>query len=146
MGDESAVSPDEEYNFVPPPYEPWTPVKVERTLHDLFHAVARAEIELRKALDHELDCKLEYERAHVIASTDPECPRPSRSTEVTVAMRDDWIRGVEYDEYLAWEYAKNQVQRVLRYQRRLGEQVSIVQSMSKHVLAAYSATQGAGAR
>lgn len=145
MADESAVSPDEEYNFVPPPYEAWTPVKVEHTLHDLFYAVARAEIELRKALDHELDCKLEYERAHVIASTDPMCPRPNR-VDVFVADREDWMRGCEYDEYLAWEHAKNQVQRILRYQRRLGEQVSIVQSMSKHVLAAYSSSQGAGAR
>lgn len=143
---ESAVEPDEEYNFVPPPYEPWTPIKVERTLHDLFHAVARAEIELRKRLDHELDCKLEYEKAHTIASTHPDCPRPSRTTEVTVAQRDDWIRGYEYDEYYAYELAKNDVQRILRYQRRLGEQVSIVQSMSKHVLAAYDSRQGAGAR
>ncbi len=146
VDDESAATPDEEYNFVPPPFDPWTPVKVEHTLSDLFYAVARAEIELRKALDHELDCKLEYEKAHVIASTHPLCPQPSRKDEITVAQRDDWIRGFEYDEYLAYEMAKNQVQRILRYQRRLGEQVSIVQSMSKHVLAAYDSRQGAGAR
>jgi hypothetical protein len=143
---ESGMEPDEEYNFTPPPFEPWTPVKVERTLHDLFYAVARAEIELRKALDHELDCKLAYEREHAIASTHPECPRPSRSTEVTVAQRDDWIRGMEIDAYDAWMESKLQVERISRYQRRLSEQVSIVQSMSKHVLAAYDSRQGAGAR
>ena len=142
----SGMEPDEEYGFTPPPFEPWTPVKVERTLADLFHAVARAEIELRKALDHELDCKLEWEKAHVRASTDPDCPQPSRKDEITVAQREDWIRGMEYDEYVAWQLAKLQVERISRYQRRLGEQVSIVQSMSKHVLAAYSSTQGAGAR
>lgn len=123
-------------------YEPWTPVMVERKLAELFNQVAQAEIEMRKLLENEAEAKLEYERAHVIAAMDPNCPIPVRGGS-TVGERDSWIRGCVEDEYRGLEYAELNVTIQKRYIARLEQQCSLVQTMSKHVLAAY-ATAGTG--
>lgn len=126
-----------------PHYEPWTPVQVERKLAELMNEVASAEIAMRKLLETEAEAKWAYERAHVIAATDPNCPIPSRSTGVTVGERESWIRGMVQDEFKGLEYAQLNVQIQKRYTARLEQQCSLVQTMSKMVLAAY---QVAGAR
>lgn len=121
----------------PAPVEPWTPRQVEQKLAELFNAVAQGELSMRKVLEQEADAKLEYERAHVIAAMDPNCPIPTRGG-ATVGERDSWIRGVVEDEFRGYEYAQLNVTMQKRYLERLERQVSIVQTMSKMVLAAYS--------
>lgn len=118
------------------PFEPWTPVQVERKLAELMNAVAEAEISMRKLLEVEADAKWGYERAHVIASTDPNCPIPTRGG-ATVGERESWIRGIVQDEFQGLEYAQLNVTIQKRYIARLEQQCSLVQTMSKHVLAAY---------
>lgn len=125
-----------------PEFQPWTPVDVERKLAELMNEVAQAELKMRHLLEAEADAKWEYERAHVIASQDPNCPVPQRGG-YTVGERDSWIRGVVQDEYRGLEYAQLNVKIQKNYIERLNQQVSICQTMSKHVLAAY---QVAGAR
>lgn len=122
-------------------FEPWTPLQVESKLAELMNAVAQAEIRMRDLLQQEADAELAWTRAHVIASTHPECPVPARGG-ATVAQRDDWIRGMEADEWEALRYSQLNVQMQKRYIARLEQQCSLVQTMSKHVLAAY-ATAGA---
>lgn len=118
-------------------YEPWTPVQVETQLSKLFNEVAQAELSMRKLSEVEADATWAYERAHVIASQDPNCPVPARGG-YTVGERDSWIRGMCQDEYEGLEYAKLNVTIQKRYIARLEQQCSLVQTMSKHVLAAYA--------
>lgn len=117
--------------------EPWTPRQVEQKLAELYNAVAQGELAMRKLLEAEADAKLEYERAHVIAAMDPNCPIPTRGG-ATVGERDSWIRGVVEDEYRGLEYAQLNVSIQKKYLERLERQVSIVQTMAKMVLASYS--------
>lgn len=121
------------------PSNPWTPRDCEEILTRLFNAVAQAELAMRKLLEQLADAKLALERAHVVASTDPECPRPSRKDEITVAQREDWVRGMESEEAEAYEYSKLNVEMQKRYMERLGDQVSMVQSIQKNVLMSYQA-------
>lgn len=123
------------------PNETWTPQRCSEVLTLLFNAIAAAELMMRKLLIQQADAKLAYERAHVIASTDPDCPQPSRRDEITVAQRDDWIRGMEQSEFDAYEYSQLNVNIQRRYSDRLSEQISIVQSIQKNVLQSYA---GAG--
>lgn len=125
-------------------FEPWTPVQVERKLAELMNAVAEAEMKMRGLLEQEADARQAYERAHVIAATDPNCPVPGRGAgQATVGERDSWIRGMCEDEYNGLVYAELNVTLQKRYIQRLEQQCSLVQTMSKHVLAAYAV---AGAR
>lgn len=117
-------------------FEPWTPAQVEATLAKLFSEVAQAELAMRGLMEQAADAKLAYERAHVIASQDPNCPVPTRGG-YTVGERDSWIRGIVEDEYRGLEYADLNVTIQKRYIERLNQQCSLVQTMSKHVLAAY---------
>lgn len=120
------------------PHEPWTPRDCEETLTRLFNAVAQAELAMRKLLEQQADAKLALERAHVIAATDPRCPQPTRKEPpITVDQRDDWIRGMEEDEALAFEYSKLNVEMQKRYMERLSDQISMVQSIQKNVLMSY---------
>jgi hypothetical protein len=122
---------------VPAHYEPWTPVQVETKLAELMTEVAKAELRMRDLLEAEADARWAYERAHVIASTDPRCPQPTRGG-ATVGERDSWIRGMVEDEFKGLEYAQLNVTIQKRYIERLGQQASLCQTMSKHVLAAYN--------
>jgi hypothetical protein len=128
---------------VAPHYEPWTPVQVETKLAELMNEVAQAELAMRRLLEQEADAKLEYERAHVIAATDPRCPVPSRGG-ATVGERDSWIRGMVEDEYRGLEYSQLNVTIQKRYIERLSQQASLCQTMSKHVLAAYAISGARG--
>lgn len=107
-----------------------------------MNGVAEAEMAMRKLLIAESDAKWAYERAHVIASTDPNCPVPVRGG-YTVGERESWIRGMVQDEFQGLEYAQLNVTIQKRYIERLNQQASLCQTMSKHVLAAYNT---AGAR
>lgn len=124
--------------------EPWTPVEVERKLAELMSAVADAELKMRGLLVQEADARQAYERAHIIAAMDPNCPVPGRGAGgSTVGERDSWIRGMCQDEYDGLVYAELNVTIQKRYIARLEQQCSLAQTMSKHVLMAY---QVAGAR
>lgn len=134
--------PDEEPR--PARFEPWTPLEVESKLAELMNAVAAAEMAMRKLLEQEADARQAYERAHIIAATDPNCPVPGRGAGgSTVGERDSWIRGMCQDEYDGLVYAELNVTIQKRYIARLEQQCSLAQTMSKHVLMAY---QVAGAR
>lgn len=119
------------------PREAWTPQRVSEVLTALFNATAQAELRMRALLIQLAEAEMAYERAHVIASMDPDCPMPSRSSEITVAMRDDWIRGMEQDEFDAMRYSKLNVDIQRRYMDRLERQTSQVQSIAKGVYQAY---------
>lgn len=124
------------------PYEAWTPVQCEAKLSELMNSVAQAEIAMRQCAERELHAKLQLERDHLIASTDPMCPVPMRGG-ATVAERDDWIRGQEIDAYEHHERMKLELKTQQRYQERLEQQVSMVQTMAKLVMQAYN-VMGAG--
>jgi hypothetical protein len=130
------MSPDPHDPYSQANYQPLTPLECERELGRLSNAVAQAELLWRKALDQEVDARLAYERAHLIASTDPDCPLPQRGGD-TVAMRDDWIRGMEFEELQNHELAKKLLRQAQRYQDRLDTQVSIMQSRTKTAMQAY---------
>jgi hypothetical protein len=117
-------------------YRPMTPVDCERELARLKNAIAQAELLMRERLTEECEARLALERAHLIASTDPDCPRVERGVW-TVAERDDWIRGQEFDELDRHERAKKDFKLAQRYQERLEQQVSITQTQAKFVLQAY---------
>jgi hypothetical protein len=130
---------------VPADFQPWTPVRCEQELERLMNAVAKAELGLRKALIAENDARREYERAHVIAAMDPNCPIP-RPGHYTVGERESWIRGVCLDEFEGLEYQKLNVDLAKRYQSRIEQQCSLVQSMSRMVTMSYQVVgaQGTG--
>lgn len=126
----------------PRTYEPWTPREVESELAKLMNLVAESELAMRKLLEAETDAKWAYERAHVIAATDPNCPMPTRGG-ATVGERESWIRGMCQDEFQGLEYAQLNVTIQKRYIASLEQRCSLVQTMSKMVLGAYNV---AGAR
>ena len=122
------------------PDEAMTPRDVERLLAKLHNEGIRAEKERRKLADHRLDCKVAYEKALIIATMDPECPKPNR-TDVTVAQRDAWLRGVIFDEWEALQMAEQNLEHQDRYLRDLSEGTSKVQTISGHVKQAYAMPQ-----
>lgn len=127
------------------PFEPWTPIECEREIARLINAVAQAETVMRTVLVAESDARKAYERAQVIHAHDPNCPRPDRSTGVTVGQRDSWIRDMALDEFDGLEYAKVNLTIQRNYQNRLEQQCSLVQTMSKLVQMSYS-VMGSGQR
>jgi hypothetical protein len=129
------------------PQQALTPREVEEILSELYNESAKAEIEMRRLLDQELDARLAYERALIAATVDPDCPKVSTNPRVTVDERDAWIRGVIFDEYEGFEMAKKNVKIQQRYIDRLCEQTTKIQTISKHVLQAYALPQsGVGGR
>ncbi len=134
--------------FRPQPYtNPWSPRDCEAKLFELMQLAAHAELRLRAATDQHTRAKLELERTHLIATTDPRCPRVERGG-ATVAERDDWIRGQELDEYEWEQTCATVVKHCQRYQQRISEQISIVQSMTKLVAQSYDVigARGTGGR
>lgn len=122
-----------------PPYEPWTPVQCETELARLYNAVGRAELAMRKVIIALSEAERAYERAHIIAAMDPECPVPNRGVGgATVAMRDSWIRAMCEDEYAGLTYARDNLEIQKGYQRSLSERISIVQTMARLVMQAYA--------
>lgn len=119
------------------PFEPWTPIQCERELARLINAVAQAELAMRKVLIAESEARMAYERAVVINSHDPNCPRPDRSTGVTVGQRDSWIRDMSLDEFNGLEHAKVNLAIEKGYQQRLEQQCSLVQTMARIVMQSY---------
>lgn len=120
-------------------YEPWTPVQCETVLAQLYHAVGYAELAMRKVVIALSEAERAYERAHIIAATDPECPVPNRGAGgATVGMRDSWIRAMCEDEYAGLTYARDNLEIQKNYQRSLSERISIVQTMARLVMQAYA--------
>lgn len=125
--------------------EAMTPRDIEQHLGELYNEHIRAEIARRQLNDHLLDCVLAYERAFVIFTMDPACPVPNRS-DVTVAIRDAWIRGHVFDEWEALEMAKTNLEDQDRYLKTLMENTSKMQTVSGLVKQAYALPQSGVAR
>lgn len=135
------------------PRESMTPVQIEMVLAELYNETVQAELKMRELLDQELDARLAYERAHVSASMDPECPRvgdtlwmvDGKAIKITVAYRDDWIRGIEIDEYEAFEMSKKNVKIQQRYMDSISENTTKIQTIAKGVRQGYN-LPGSGGR
>lgn len=124
-------------SYIPAASEGMSPLQMEQLLAELYNEHIRAEIARRNLNDHLLDCTLEYEKALLCATTDPECPKPNRS-DVTVAQRDAWIRGMIFDEYSALEMAKTNLENQDRYLKTLSDNTSKMQTVSGFIRQANS--------
>lgn len=114
-----------------------TPAQIESYLSAIFNAMAKNQLVLMRLRSDELDAKLAYERIHVITTMDPMCPQVERGG-TTVAEREDWIRGVEFNEYSDYEQAKKRVRNCRDYLEAIKEQASILQSLNRNVVATYT--------
>jgi hypothetical protein len=135
---------DRDLDYVPiSAAEALTPVEIERFLHQLLNATASNQIMLMRLRTDELDAKIAYEKRHLVATSSEECPTVSRNGG-TVAQRDDWIRTQEFHEYTAYENAKKRTRNCREYLDSIGDQVSILQTLSKSATVAYYASTGQG--
>jgi hypothetical protein len=120
------------------PDEALSPRQVEQLLGELYNEQIRAEVARRDLNDHLLDCVVAHEKALVIATMDPMCPKVQTTPRVTVDERDAWIKGVVFGEWEALQMAKTNLENQDRYLRALADNTSKVQTISGHVKQAYS--------
>lgn len=106
----------------------YLPAEVEQILIKLYNENIRAQRSRRALNEHLQETKVAFRKAQIIATMDPECPRPNRS-DVTVAQREAWIDGVIFDEWHAHEMAKTNLENQDGYLHALEEASSLFQSM-----------------
>lgn len=141
----STLPTDRDYQVIAQVSEPLTPVQIETELRRLYNAISANQLMLMQIRTEEMDAKIAFEKAHLIATMSPDCPKVGRG-DSTVAERNDWIRQQEFAEYEAYERAKKRTRNCRDYQASLEQQCSLVQSMNKSVVATYYASNGQGGR
>jgi hypothetical protein len=69
----------------------YTPLQIEAALSSIVTRIAQAQLALAKARADEAEAEKALKRAEVTAHFHPDCPKPQRSTGLTVADREAWI-------------------------------------------------------
>lgn len=118
-------------------FEPLTPVAVERKLRQIFNDMGRAQGDLSKARETEVEAKHGYERAHRAAMLSDQCPKVARGG-YTTAERDAWV-----DEQCAilrqtYEVAEVRRKAAEEHLRTLYQQGTLAAVLAKSVHQAYS--------
>lgn len=86
---------------------PITAAEFEQEMHDLDDRLEHLRLELVDARNAENAAKHAWMIADAEAGEHPLCPKPDRSTGVTVGQRDSWIKKRILDKTLALADAKN---------------------------------------
>lgn len=69
----------------------YTPIQIEAALSRIVTQITQAQIALAKARAVEAEAEKALKRAETTAHFHPDCPKPQRSTGLTVADRQAWI-------------------------------------------------------
>jgi hypothetical protein len=109
------------------PYQPWSPIDIERQLSGLITEESAYEVAHRKAV--------------VIAGHSEHCPVPRRG-EATVAQREEWIFEQTMSAWQEWQFAKTRREIAQDAMRALQTKASLVQTMAGSVRQAYGVSGG----
>ncbi|APU20893.1 hypothetical protein [Actinoalloteichus sp. GBA129-24] len=119
------------------PYEPLSPVDIERKLRACVNDLARAERSLRVARDVETMAELDYRSVHRRAMLSPDAPRVTRGG-TTTAERDAWVDDRASEEYRAYRLAQTGREAAQDHLRTVRDVAATVQSLGALVRQAYA--------
>jgi hypothetical protein len=114
-----------------------TPVAAEKRLVALDTEMTKAELDLRRARDAEVDAKHTWEAARRRAGFDRDCPRVERGG-ATVDMRRQWIDDRCADEQRAYDIAVAAREAAQDHHRTVRDQAMIALGLLRSVSVAYS--------
>jgi hypothetical protein len=120
----------------PEPYEPLTPVQVERRLRGLVTALSRAKADLEQARNAEVDAKHAYQSARRRALLSGDCPKVTRGG-YTTAERDAWVEEQVADLEKAFDLAEVKRKTAEDHLRTVRDQAVVVATLAKSVNTAY---------
>lgn len=113
-----------------------TPVDCEQRLRVLVGEMTRAQLELARARDAEVDRKHEYEAAKRRAFLSADCPKPTRGGH-TVADRDVWVDDRCADEQRAFDIATARREAAKDHLQVIRDQSMVVMSLLRSTMTAY---------
>ena len=116
---------------------PLTPEAAERRLVALDNAMAKAEFDLRRARDKEVEKKHEYEAAKRRAFLSAECPKPTRGG-YTVADRDVWVDDRCAVEQRAYDIATAAREGAQDHHRTVRDQAMVAMALLRSVSTAFN--------
>lgn len=119
------------------PGHPLTPVAAERRLVWLDSEMTRAELQLRRTRDAEVDAKHAYEAARRQAGFDRDCPRVERGG-ATVDVRKQWIDDRCADEQRAYDVAVAGREAAQDHHRTVRDQAMVAMALLRSVTTAYN--------
>lgn len=114
-----------------------TPVAAERRLVQLDSEMTKAELDLRRARDNEVEAKHVWEAARRRAGFDKDCPRVERGG-ATVDMRKQWIDDKCADEQRAYDIATAAREGALDHHRTVRDQAMVAMALLRSVTTAYN--------
>jgi triacylglycerol esterase/lipase EstA (alpha/beta hydrolase family) len=123
------------------PYQPWSPIDIERQLSGLISDVTKAQQDLSEARQDEVRFEVAHRRAVVIAGHSVGCPIVKRG-EATVAQREEWIFEQTMQAWQTWQFAKTRREIAQDAMRALQTKASLVQTMAGSVRQAYGVSGG----
>lgn len=126
----------------PEPYEPLTPVQVERRLRQLVTALSKAKNDLEQARNVEVDAKHAYQSARRRALLSSDCPKVTRGG-YTTAERDAWVDDQAAELEMAFDRAEATRKAAEDHLRTTRDQAVVVATLAKSVNTAYQMA-GAG--
>lgn len=113
-----------------------TPVAAERRLVALDNEMTRAELDLRRARDNEVEAKHVWEAARRRAGFDKDCPRVERGG-ATVDMRKQWIDDKCADEQRRYDIAVAAREGAQDHHRTVRDQAMVCMALLRSVTTAY---------
>jgi hypothetical protein len=114
-----------------------TPVAAEKRLVALDNEMTKAELELRRARDAEVDAKHAYEAARRRAGFDKDCPRVERGG-ATVDMRKDWIEDRCAEEGRTYDLKTAAREAAQDHHRTVRDQAMVAMALLRSVTTAYN--------
>jgi hypothetical protein len=105
------------------PYQPWSPIDIERQLSGLISDVTKAQQDLSEARQDEVRFEVAHRRA-------------------TVAQREEWIFEQTMQAWQTWQFAKTRREIAQDAMRALQTKASLVQTMAGSVRQAYGVSGG----
>lgn len=114
-----------------------TPVAAEKRLLVLDTEMTKAELDLRRARDAEVEAKHTYEAARRRAGFDKDCPRVARGA-ATVDERKQWIDDRCADEQRAYDLRVAAREGALDHHRTVRDQAMIAMALLRSVTTAFN--------
>lgn len=114
-----------------------TPVAAEKRLVALDNEMTRAELDLRRARDAEVEAQHAYEAARRRAGFDKDCPRVERGG-ATVDMRKQWIEDQCAEEGRTYDIKTAAREAAQDHHRTVRDQAMVAMALLRSVSVAYS--------
>jgi hypothetical protein len=127
----------------PDPYEPLTPLQVERRLRGLVTELSKAKTDLEQARNDEVDAKHAYQSARRRALLSADCPKVTRGG-YTTAERDAWVDEQVAELEKVFDLAEVKRKTAEDHLRTVRDQSVVVTALAKSVNTAYQMAGVAG--